>query len=57
MQIECDITGTGLWIPYQEFEVAAGERLTHEFPAAFSAYWLRVISRTDCQATAQLKYE
>jgi len=57
LRIECDITGTGLWVPYQEFEVSAGQTLTHEFPPAYSAYWLRAVSTADCRATAQLRYE
>lgn len=57
IRIECDITGTGLWLPYQEFEVAAGQTLSHEFPPAFSAYWLRAVAASDCLATVQLRYE
>lgn len=57
IRIECDITGAGLWVPYREFEVGAGQSLTHEFSPAFSAYWMRTISSADCVATAQLQYE
>lgn len=57
MRVECDITGTGLWLPYQDFAVAAHQVMTHEFPAAYSAYWLRVVADADCTATAQLRYE
>lgn len=57
MRIECDITGAGLWVSYREFEVGAGQSLTHEFSPAFSAYWLRAVSAADCVATAQLRYE
>lgn len=57
LRIECDITGTGLWVPYRLFEVGAGQSLTHEFPPAFSAYWLRAVSASDCVVAAQLRYE
>lgn len=57
LRVECDLSGTGLWVRYREFEVTPGKPLTHEFPAAFNAYWLRVIAPHDCQATAQLAYE
>lgn len=57
MTVECDISGTGLWVPYRDFTVPASETLTHAFPAAYNAYWLRVVSSNDCKATAQLRYE
>ena len=57
LRVECDISGTGLWVPYREFEVRSNQTETHEFPAAFQAYWLRVVSTRDCQATAQLTYD
>lgn len=57
LRIECDIIGTGLWVPYEEFQVAPAETRNHEFPAAFHAYWLRAVSSTDCRAHVQLRYE
>jgi hypothetical protein len=57
MRVECDITGGGEWVPYDSFTVEAGNTIVHEFPNAFSAYWLRVTCDNDCSATAQLKYE
>lgn len=57
LRVECDISGSGLWVPYREFEVGAGESVTHEFPAAFAAYWLRVATNADGIASAQLAYE
>ena len=56
-KLECDITGTGLWLTFREFNVPAGEVVTAEFPDAFAAYWLRATAGTDCRATCQLKYE
>lgn len=57
VRVECDISGTGLWLPYREFDVPAGNGLTHELPPAFNAYWLRTITAANCQATAQLSYK
>lgn len=54
--IECDITGTGLWIPFQELNVQQGEAKQLEFPESLKPYWLRVISTASCNATCQLVY-
>lgn len=56
-QVEVDITGDGDWLRYQSFDVKPGAATKHEFPAAFSAYWLRVKSDAACKATAELVYE
>ena len=55
-KIEADITGTGKWCPVTALEVKPGEKLEYNFPDAFAAYWLRVISSTDTKATAQFDY-
>lgn len=57
MRVEVDITGDGLWVPYRSFAVAPNRSLEHKFPAAFQAYWLRVVADQDCTATASLVYE
>jgi hypothetical protein len=57
MRVEIDLTGAGTWVTYKSFAVPAGHGETFEFPAAFSAYWLRVSTGRDCKATAQLRYE
>ena len=56
-KLECDITGTGLWLTFSEFNVPAGEVVKAEFPDAFAAYWLRATAGSACRATCQLKYE
>ncbi|HEX8911592.1 MAG TPA: hypothetical protein VF796_04475, partial [Humisphaera sp.] len=56
VRVEVDLTGTGTWAPYQSFTVPAGKPVEHEFPAAFNAYWVRVVADKDCTATAQLEY-
>jgi len=53
---EIDLTGDGNWVSYRRFEVSAGRPLVHEFPEAFSAYWIRFTIAKDAKATAQLDY-
>jgi hypothetical protein len=55
--LEADLTGTGLWVKYQSFDVSPGEDKVHTFPASFGAYWLRCLSDTDAIVSAQLKYD
>jgi len=45
------------WQPYQTITVPPGKTITHEFPAGFSAHWVRVVANRDCAATAQFVYE
>lgn len=54
--IECDITGSGDWLPYSKIAVAPGAKAHHEFPKSYSAYWLRVTASADCVATAMFEY-
>ncbi|MCU0245313.1 MAG: hypothetical protein MUC42_01995 [Bryobacter sp.] len=56
MTVEVDLTGAGLWVPYREFSVGSGPGATHDFPAGYAAYWLRVVAASDCTATATLEY-
>lgn len=56
VRVGVDITGSGDWALYRTFDVAAGAEVTHEFPPAFQAYWLRVAADRDCTATAWLEY-
>ena len=55
--LEVDIDGTGLWVPFKTFELTKGEATTFDFPAGFSAYWVRAKSNQACKATAQFVYE
>lgn len=55
--LEVDIDGTGLWLPYETFELKAGEPVTHDFPEGFSAYWVRATSDADTNSTAWFTYE
>lgn len=55
---QVDLTGDGNWVNYQSFAIKeAGQNITHSFPPAFSAYWIRFITDSDTTASAQLTYE
>ncbi|MEZ5948924.1 MAG: hypothetical protein R3C12_06860 [Planctomycetaceae bacterium] len=56
-RIECDPTGTGLWLPYMTIDAEPERETEYRFPDAFSAAWLRVVSDTACTATVQLQYD
>ncbi|HUT88283.1 MAG TPA: hypothetical protein VMY37_02190 [Thermoguttaceae bacterium] len=45
------------WQPYKTITVPPGEKITHEFPAGFSAHWVRVGVDRDCTATARFIYD
>jgi len=57
MRIEVDLTGTGHWVQYASYDVAARQPTDHVFPAGFQAYWVRVTADTVTTATAWLVYE
>lgn len=54
--LEVDIDGKGLWVKYKSFNVPGGKITGHEFPAEFSACWVRAVSETDTSATVQFEY-
>ena len=54
--LQVDIDGNGLWVDYRDFSIAADEAVTHQFPIAFSACWIRAVSDQDTTATLQLDY-
>lgn len=55
--IEADFTGDGQWTQSIKLPVNAGETVTHQFPDAFGAYWLRLVTDKDAKATATFVYE
>ena len=55
--LEIDVDGTGLWIPYESFEMKPNQPLKHNFPMGFSAYWVRTVCDTATTATAWFVYE
>ncbi len=54
--VEVDFLGTGRWQPYTKVAVGAAGYAHHEFPAGFSAHWVRLTADRPCQATAQFMY-
>jgi len=54
--VEIDFLGNGSWRIYDTFEVPARGYRHHEFPAGFSAHWVRVAADRDCRASAYLHY-
>jgi hypothetical protein len=55
--VEVDPAGDGKWFPYATLAVPAGEKLSHTFPAGFSAQWVRLVADKACTATATFIYE
>lgn len=57
ISVQIDLTGTGSWRTWKEIALPQpGASVVEEFPSAFEAYWIRVISATGATATAQLDY-
>ncbi len=54
--LEVDLDGTGFWVPYRTFAAKSGEVVSHEFPAAFGAYWVRAKADRDTKATVMFEY-
>jgi hypothetical protein len=54
--VEVDFLGNGAWREYGSMAVPAGGYVHHEFPAGFSAHWVRVTAAAACRATAWLTY-
>jgi hypothetical protein len=54
--VEVDFLGVGGWKSYARIPVEAGGYAHHEFPAGFSAHWVRVAADRECRATAQFVY-
>jgi hypothetical protein len=54
--LEVDFLGTQAWKQYDRLAVPPGGYVHHEFPAGFSAHWVRVTSDQDCTATAYFTY-
>ena len=54
--IQTDFLGNGDFHNYKTLTVKPGEYIHYEFPAAYSAQWLRIISDKKCKATAIINY-
>jgi len=54
--IEVDVIGNGQFRSYTQKTVKSGEYMHHEFPAGFSARWVRITANKNCKATAWFIY-
>lgn len=54
--VEIDYTGAGDWVTYETIAVGPSGYAHHEFPAGFSAHWVRIVPSERCVATAQFTY-
>lgn len=54
--VEVDFMGTGQWHTYATLKLPAAGYLHHEFPAGFSAHWVRLTMDKPCKATAVFIY-
>ena len=57
VSVEVDPAGDGDWLPYATLAVPPGEPARHEFPAGYSAHWVRLTADRPCTATAAFTYE
>lgn len=55
--VEVDPAGDGDWLTYATLAVPPGETTRHEFPAGYSAHWVRLTADGPCNATATFTYE
>ncbi|MCA9263202.1 MAG: hypothetical protein KDA60_05115 [Planctomycetales bacterium] len=56
IRLEVDVTGDGLWLPYQTFVVPPAVTVNHEFPSGFSACWVRALSEQAAKVTVWFEY-
>ncbi|MCX7804469.1 MAG: hypothetical protein N3A38_04680 [Planctomycetota bacterium] len=55
--VQADFLGDdSRWVSYAKLRVDGGGYLHHEFPAGFSAHWVRLVADRDCRATAWFTY-
>lgn len=57
MRIEIDPSGSGEWLVYQTIAVEPSVKQQYDFPAAFDAAWVRIVTDVDCSATASFIYQ
>jgi hypothetical protein len=60
-RLEVDVFGANdtpeTYFLYKQIPVPAGDGLIHEFPEGYGAHWIRLMTDTDCVATAIFTYE
>ncbi len=57
ISIDVDFLANGSWVPFQTFDVPAAQTVKFDFPAGYSAQWMRARCNKACAATVQLTYE
>lgn len=58
VQVDIDLTGSGLWVPLDKIDVPPGAEGHHfVFPSDVQARWVRLTVDRDCTATAWLNLE
>lgn len=55
-KLEVDFLGDGSWEEYTNFFIPPNGYVHYEFPAGFSAHWVRLTPSRDCIATATFIY-
>jgi hypothetical protein len=55
-KIEVDFLGDGSWETYETIAAPGNSYIHHEFPASFSAHWVRVTASDACNATVTFIY-
>ncbi|MEN5434974.1 hypothetical protein ABE545_15165 [Sphingobacterium faecium] len=56
IEIQLDHDGTGQWTTYETCTVASGRSLVQNFPSDTKGEWIRFISHSNAQITAQFTY-
>lgn len=54
--VEVDISASGTWGRYAQFELIPGKTVLHVFPEGYNAHWVRVRTDTKCKLTAKFVY-
>lgn len=57
VELQIDVTGTGLWQTYRTLEVSPDTQTKYKFPDGMNAYWIRFVTSADAVMTAELQYE
>lgn len=57
VRVEADFAGTGTWAEVTRLKAQPGQAIEYQFPDAFGAYWLRLVTDADTQATATFHYQ
>ena len=55
--LEVDVAANGQWMPFKSFDVPAGQTVKYEFPAGYSAHWVRATADASCRATVRFDYQ